>query len=111
MKEYTEHLDNLAAETEKELDVVEIQFKRNFSGLTSSSELKAALIAADAAGASWPTPAWLRKHSPAAMAGVEDGWATGREPAPKGALVLRSAEEQRLYCGDRWFLFPLANRD
>jgi hypothetical protein len=106
MKEYTEHLDNLAAETEKELDVVEIQFKRNFSGLTSSSELKAALIAADAAGASWPTPAWLRKHSPAAMAGVEDGWATWDSPAPDGALVLRSEEEQRLYCGDRWFLFP-----
>jgi hypothetical protein len=106
MKEYTEHLDNLAAETEKELDVVEIQFKRNFSGLENPVELKAALIAADSAGHSWPTPAWLRKNSPEAMKNVKDGWVTWDSPAPKGALVLRSAEEQRLYCGDRYFLFP-----
>lgn len=81
-------------------------FARNFIGLSDGPELKAALIAADKAGESWPAPSWLRQASPAAMAGVEDGWATWDSPAPEGALVLRSEEEQRLCCGDRWFLFP-----
>ncbi len=107
MKSDVDYLDNLAETMKEEIS----QLKKNFSGLSSPTELKAALIAADRAGESWPTPAWLRKYSPEAMKNVLDGWATWREPAPKGALVLRSEEEQRLYCGDRWFLFPLANRD
>ena len=84
----------------------EAGFERNFIGLESPMKLKAALIAADKAGQSWPTPSWLKEASPAAMAGVKHGWATWREPAPKGAIVLRSEDEQRMYCGDRWFLFP-----
>jgi hypothetical protein len=103
MKNY---LNNLDEETRKETAAVVAQFKRSFAGLESPVELKAALIAADKAGQSWPAPSWLRKHAPAAMKDVQDGWATWREPAPEGALVLRSEEEQRLYCGDRWFLFP-----
>ena len=91
---------------DSDLAATAAQFERNFAGLESPAELKAALIAADKAGESWPAPSWLRAASPKAMEGVSDGWATWRDPAPVGALTLRSRGEQRLWCGDRWFLFP-----
>jgi hypothetical protein len=81
-------------------------FARNFIGISDGAELKAELLAADEAGESWPRPEWLRSASPAAMRGVETGWSTWSEPAPEGAIVLRSEEEQRVWCGNRWFLFP-----
>jgi hypothetical protein len=81
-------------------------FARNFIGLVDPAELKAALVAADEAGESWPAPGWLESASPAAMRGVATGWATWRDPAPDGAVELRSDEEQRVACGNRWFLFP-----
>lgn len=77
-----------------------------FKSIKTPEELKAALIAADQAGEIWPSPRWLRANNPAAMAGVIDGWQTHQSPAPAGAIVLRSDEEQRVACGDRWFLFP-----
>jgi hypothetical protein len=81
-------------------------FRRNFIGLLSGAELKAALVAADVAGESYPSPSWLRAASPVAMSGVVTGWATWQNPAPEGAVELCSEEEQRVECGNRWFLFP-----
>lgn len=81
-------------------------FARNFIGLTSARELRVALESANEADESWPSPAWLREASPAAMAGVTTGWETWEDDAPEGALVLLSGSEQRVACGDRWFLFP-----
>jgi len=81
-------------------------FVRRFIGALTAEEIKAALVAASAAGESWPSPDWLRAASPAAMRGVADGWSTWDEPAPEGAIELLSGEEQRQWCGNRWLLFP-----
>jgi hypothetical protein len=80
-------------------------FVRNFIGIEDQNELKAALLAADENNEQWPAPGWLRLASPIAMRGVRAGWATWRGPAPDGAIELQSEHEQRVACGNRWFLF------
>lgn len=70
------------------------------------AELFRALESADKSGDDWPAPGWLRANNPRAMRGVRTGWQTWQDPEPAGALVLASDEEQRVACGNRWFLLP-----